>query len=252
MLGSLELPSSGLNGNMQSNYAAKLSVNITEPPASPKTLAGSKIPPFGRLYMKGCQDPNYSLSYLPEPQERQPDFTMNDENRKPRHDSQDVADSQSAGQNGKVSPVVEARLICQDGLMPTAENVIRSALSATGLYSGQKTSSETPDKRSPKDAAKVAGAQIAETTTAAAETVSNAAKEVGAAVSDSAHKATENLEKEDDSLGPYGNPGTCFPSDIDPLAGAIHTGLDLRQDENGGGENSGSNNPNGSERGKSE
>lgn len=45
------------------------------------------------------------------------------------------------------------------------------------------------------------------------------------------------MEKADDSLGPYGSPATCVPSDIDPIAEVVHTGLDLRQDDNNGGEN---------------
>ncbi|KAK7622092.1 hypothetical protein IWX50DRAFT_90699 [Phyllosticta citricarpa] len=203
---------------MWPNSTAKLSVNITE--------------------VAGCQGPNCPLSYLAEPQKRHTELTMSDENRKPRRSSQDVAGSQTAGQDGKDSPVVKPKVVNQeDGLMPTAENIIRSALSTTGLYSEKKAGSESSDKRSPKDMAKTAGAQIAEATTAAAETVTKVAKDVGTAVSDSAHKASGNLEKEDDSLGPYGNPATCVPSDIDPLAGVVHTGLDLRQDDNGGGEN---------------
>ncbi|KAK8152189.1 hypothetical protein BKA80DRAFT_314322 [Phyllosticta citrichinensis] len=181
---------------------------------------------------------------------------MSDENRKTRRPSQDVAGSQPAGQGGKDLPAVEPKVVNQeDGLMPTAENIIRSALSATGLYSERKVGAEGSNKRSPKDAAKTAGAQIAEATTAAAETVSKAAKEVGTAVSDSAHKASENLEKEDDSLGPYGSPATCVPSDIDPIAEVVHTGLDLRQDSNDGGENGRANmsdKPNGKGNGKPE
>lgn len=87
--------------------------------------------------------------------------------------------------------------------------------------------------------AKAASAQVAETTSEAAEIVVKAAGEVKSAISESVVKAGKELDgKAESSLGPYGSPGTCVPSDLDPLAEAVHSGLDLdlqpKDNEDGG------------------
>lgn len=62
--------------------------------------------------------------------------------------------------------------------------------------------------------------------------VVDAAREVKSAISESAVKAGQKLnDKAESSLGPYGSTGTCVPSDLDPLAGAVHAGLDLEGDD---------------------
>ncbi|KAL1615035.1 hypothetical protein SLS54_009258 [Diplodia seriata] len=95
--------------------------------------------------------------------------------------------------------------------------------------------------RAPGRIVKAAGAQVAEATSEAAEVVADTAREVKSAISSSALKAGKKLDdKAESSLGPYGSPGTCVPSDLDPLAAAVHAGLDLEggtseSDEDAGG-----------------
>lgn len=66
-----------------------------------------------------------------------------------------------------------------------------------------------------------------------------AVREVKSAISESAVKAGKKLDgSAESSLGPYGSPGTCVPSDLDPLAEAVHSGLGLatqpKDNEDGG------------------
>lgn len=94
--------------------------------------------------------------------------------------------------------------------------------------------------QTPARTAKGAGAQIAEAASEAAEAVVDTAREVKSIISESAVKAGKKLDgKAESSLGPYGSPGTCVPSDLDPLAEAVHAGLDLECSESKSNEDDG-------------
>ncbi|KAF4536248.1 Anucleate primary sterigmata protein [Lasiodiplodia theobromae] len=145
---------------------------------------------------------------------------MNEHGGRPAASAVDQRPADDASAPGPADPsghVAEP----SNAVMPTAENVVRSVLAASGL-SPSANSSEAP-----RDTTRAPG-RIVRATSEAADTVADAARDVKSAISGSAVKAGKKLDdKAESSLGPYGSPGTCVPSDLDPLAAAVHAGLDL-------------------------
>lgn len=82
-------------------------------------------------------------------------------------------------------------------------------------------------EKSTKDAILDAAGNVA---TQVATTLATA----GTAIEKSINKAVEKLDEDKASdLGPYQSPATCLPGDIDPVAGAVHGGLELDKPDPG-------------------
>ncbi|OJD30547.1 anucleate primary sterigmata protein [Diplodia corticola] len=129
-----------------------------------------------------------------------------------------------------------------NAVMSTAENVIRSVLTAASGLSPSTKRDATPrdTTQAPGRIVKAAGAQVAKATSEAAEAVADSAREMNRAISGSVVKVGKKLDsKAESSLGPYGSPGTCVPNDLDPLAAAVHAGLDLEGGPSDGDEDAG-------------
>lgn len=61
-----------------------------------------------------------------------------------------------------------------------------------------------------------------------ASTAVDKLKGVGSMAAESAVNVGRKIEEGD--LGPYDSPASCAPSDMDPIAMAVHSGLDMKKD----------------------
>ncbi|KAF2088613.1 hypothetical protein K490DRAFT_64660 [Saccharata proteae CBS 121410] len=123
----------------------------------------------------------------------------------------------------------------EDGVMPTVENVIGRLATATGLKASRTQpcdDEQSPTESSTAGMARTATHKVADAASNAAGAVVETVKDVSSAVVESTSKASKKVEEDaDDSLGPYYSPATCAMSDMDPLAGFVHSGGDLTSDE---------------------
>ncbi|EKG09336.1 hypothetical protein MPH_13650 [Macrophomina phaseolina MS6] len=156
---------------------------------------------------------------------------MSDAERKPSVDDHHLIEKTTmAGLKRKADHAVESTVVNhEDAAMPTAENALSSVLTGGRLSTAMNRDAEPRDTtQMPGRRAKAAGAQMIDAISEAAEAVVDTARQVKSVISESAVKTGKKLdEKADSSLGPYGSPGTCVPSDLDPLAEAVHAGLNL-------------------------